>query len=853
MTFSDHLKTKVFSPRLSASRILVVFDPEGRYEDISAGFAEAPQCTLINTSEKPLSSRLEAMKAWKALGEDTTHASQLLLYSRDPVPLTQEEQMAHPLSAYVAMGARFPDGPNDDYEQLCLSFLPDRRTELGQLFAGDSVPEFQHIDSLAGGANSHPRLEAIFGTGEATRIITGFLVPNESVEKQLDESTEWCSELRQLVDRVFGLSLNAKVTKAETLRAKLWQFLLFSEFAADLPVDLPGGLASLPRTCGLATSLVLDLCESLRSSDLTREAYREAASTIEKDLDLEEECCTLTDLGDRDTFAFEESRFLQFAVTCIKAGDLDRAYEILEKHQKSLWTEEGERQLLWRILRLSLELVGAIRQGEEEMKHLGAHGIDLVNAYADKLAQVDRHQRELDTAILQLDEGFDEVEAIIQIAHEQYRSFANQLQDAFLPAVEREGWPFAGLAAGRHTYQEAVAPLLKQGKRVAYFLTDALRLELAQKLSENLSKHYDTTVLPVCAQLPCVTRFGMASLLPEAGDDLRFRVENGELQPYLGDDAVGLRSNRLKAFEKHQGDRVKTYSIGDFIESTKTPKRRSDLSSKLSETDLLVVTSTELDSLGEGEEWLRQHLAEPLDKLLRAIRRSAEMGFEVAVVATDHGFLWIDEVDSGSTCMKPAGGEWPLKKRRCFIGKGDESVGSVKYSTAAVGIPCDEPAFVVPRTIGVYEKGSSYYHEGLSLQESLVGRMVIELSEKTDMAALEPEKALLELSRKRSKVSSLIVSINLSWPGGSSLFAEESKEFELIAFQGKDKEIGRPTASEKVDPVTSRIRIAPGEAIKVNLRLSDDVEEGPFRIKVIDIKTEKPIDTLELTYAPNVL
>ncbi|MDB4657249.1 PglZ domain-containing protein [Verrucomicrobiales bacterium] len=852
MTFFEHLQSRVLEPRLKESRILVVFDPDGRYEDLCMGFSDSNR-TILNTTRKPLSTRLDAMQAWKHLCADTTHASQLLIYSRDPVPLTEEEQRSNPYSAYVAMGGRFPDGPNDDYEQLCLAFLPDRRTELGQLFAGDALPEFQHIDSLAGGANSHPRLEAIFNTGEATKIVTSFLAPSDVVEKELDASTEWCGELRQLVERVFGFKLNAKVTKADTIRAKLWQFLLFSEFAADLPSTLPAGLADLPRATGTAGTIVMDLCESLRSSDFTRDAYRDAANEIEKELDLVEECQSLSDLGDRDTFAFEESRFLQFAVTCIKAKDLDRAHEILETHHRSLWTEEGERQLLWRILRLSLELLGAIRIGEEELKHVGAHGLDLASAYSDKLARVDLHQRELDTAVLQLDEGFDEVEAIIQIAHTQYRAFANSLQDVFLPAVAREGWPFAGMAASRDTYRDSVAPLLNEGKRVAYFLTDALRLELAQKLAENLSKQYATKVSPVCAQLPCVTRFGMASLLPDAGDDLRFNKYNEELEPFLDGEAVGTRSNRLKAFSKHQGDRVRTFAIGNFIDETKTPARRDDLKQKLAETDLLVITSTELDSLGEGEEWLRQHLSEPLDKLLRAIRRSAELGFEIAIVATDHGFLWVDEVDSGTSCQKPIGGEWPVKKRRCFIGKGDEPAGSMKFSTAAVGIPCEEPAFVVPRSIGVYGKGSSYYHEGLSLQESLVGRMYIKLSEDGSAVALEPEKANLELSRKRSKVSSLIVSINLSWPGGSSLFAEESKEFDLIAFQGKDKEVGRPTASEKVDPVTNRIRIAPGEAIKVNLRLTGEVEEGAFRIKVLDIKTEKALDTLELTYSPNVL
>lgn len=852
MTFSEHLRSRVFQPRLKNARILVVFDPEGRYEDVCTGMADG-QRTVINTSGRPLSARLEAMKVWQALGADTTHASQLLIYSRDPVPLSEEEQIAHPYSAFVAMGARFPDGPNDNYEQLCLSFLPDRRTELGQLFAGGSVPEFQHVDSLAGGANANPRLQAIFATGEATKIITSFLVPTPEIAKQLEASTDWCTEFRSLIERVFGLVLNAQITNAETMRAKLWQFLLFSEFAADLPISLPASLESVPKAKGTAIPIAMDLCESLRTSDLTREAYREAANGIENELDLARECRSISDLGTRDTFAFEEARYLNFAITCVKAGDLDRASTILDKHERSLWTEEGERQLLWRILRLCLDLLGAIRIGEEDLKHLGPHGIDLARAYAERLSLVDLHQRELFTAIQQLHEGFDEVEPIIHIALSKYRSFANRLQDIFLPAVERDGWPIAGLAAGRHTYHDAVAPLLKEGKRVAYFLTDALRLELAQKLSENLAKHYATRVTPVCAQLPCVTRFGMASLLPEAEDELRFQVVKGELEPFLGETPVGRRDDRLNAFSKHQGSRVTTFTIGSFIEATKTPKRCAELATKLSETDLLVVTSTELDTLGEGEEWLRQHLAAPLDKLLRAIRRSADLGFEIAVVATDHGFLWIDEVDAGSTCTKPSGGEWVLKKRRCFIGKGDEPAGSIKFSTAALGIPCDDPAFVVPRSIGVYEKGSSYFHEGLSLQESLVGRIVIDLSAKNAPAAMEPEKARIELTRKRSKVSSLIVSISLSWPNDSALFSESAKEVEVIAYQGKDKEIGRPTASENVDPVTGRVRIAPGESIKVNLRLTDEVAEGVFRVKAIDTKTEKLLDTLELSYDPNVL
>jgi len=62
------------------------------------------------------------------------------------VPLTQD-QLAQPFSAYVAMGARFPDGPNDEYEQLCLSFLPDRRTEAENLLTDVGAKALAWLES----------------------------------------------------------------------------------------------------------------------------------------------------------------------------------------------------------------------------------------------------------------------------------------------------------------------------------------------------------------------------------------------------------------------------------------------------------------------------------------------------------------------------------------------------------------------------------------------------------------------------------------------------------------------------------------------------------------------------------
>ena len=847
MNFTEYLRERILRERLKEHRILVVYDPEGRYESICDALADE-NCKVIRSAGRPVTSRMEVLDEWKKLCADSTLRSQLVLYTRDAPPTTDDEKRSHPFTAFVTAGSQFPDGPKDDYQQLCFRFLPDRRTEITQLFSATDTPSLAHIDSLAGGVHAHPRLESIFGTGEVSKILLRFLAPDPRVKESLDGSTDWCEEFRQLTDRTLGFRFDPRATQADTIRPKLWQFLLFSEFAIDLPGTMPEALVALPRAEGTSIPVVLDLCQELRKNHQTKEAYREAANEIQSQLDLPQECEGLANLGNRDTFSFEEARFLAKAITAIRGRLPDQAKKILDVHHHSLWTEEGERQLLWRILELCLDTLGAIKQSNEQLKLLGAGGSALCSLYEKEVCKVDRFQRELENAVAQTDQGFDEVEDAVQLVRGDYRQYLNQLQERFLGAVQQEGWPLDGIPANQSTFDRVVTPLLKAGTKVAYFMVDALRLELAQKLSESMAQDFPNQLTATCAQLPCVTRFGMAALLPDCEENLRFEMIQGELQPVYAGDVISSREKRLEIFSRNLRDRVTNLRLDQLLKESKTTAQVAKLKTALKDKDLLVITSTELDESGESSLSLRQHLPNVLDQILRAIRRCAELGFQKAVIATDHGFIWLDELDSGSICTKPTG-DWSLKKRRCFIGRGDEAPGSIRFSTSALSIPTDEPSMVVPRTLGAYERGNEYFHEGLSLQESLVSCLVADLTalHRTERAMKAPE---LILDRKRNKVSSLIVAVNLSWPGEKSLLGEVL-EFDLFAIQDKQV-IGSPISSDVVDPVTGWVRLSPGESIKVSLRLTDEAKEGPFKVKVRDLKTEKDLASLDLTYDPHV-
>src|SRR5690606_37363211 len=119
----------------------------------------------------PFSSRLKAMERWQKMQEDTTYQSQMLIYCPEAEPKTEEQKQRHPFSSYAALGEAFPGKASDEYKELCMRFLPGRAVEIEQLFQGDPNPGFDLIDNLAGGTQSHPRLQSIFGTADLSAIL----------------------------------------------------------------------------------------------------------------------------------------------------------------------------------------------------------------------------------------------------------------------------------------------------------------------------------------------------------------------------------------------------------------------------------------------------------------------------------------------------------------------------------------------------------------------------------------------------------------------------------------------------------------------------------------------------------
>jgi hypothetical protein len=127
------------------------------------------------------------------------------------------------------------------------------------------------------------------------------------------------------------------------LADELWRYVLFSEFVFDLPVALPD-----PEGCRThrwkpdpSSRMCATVCAAIPK---TRAAYIERAEAIEMELNLTDLCGAIEDLGERDTFPFEERTFLRTAIKGIVTGDTDATRRVLTRTRaRSGWARAKAR------------------------------------------------------------------------------------------------------------------------------------------------------------------------------------------------------------------------------------------------------------------------------------------------------------------------------------------------------------------------------------------------------------------------------------------------------------------------------------------------------------------------------
>lgn len=825
MGTKTYIQTEILQPKLQTNEVLVVYDPDHRYRELCLEMADN-DLQVIDASESSIESREVAMAALQALGHPNASFKGLLIYVPTAPPLTDEAKQLDPFAVYGECGAFFPDGDGEEYLALCLKAKADHATEIRRIFTENPNPSFAVIDAVGAGS-SWPQLQTALGVESARNLLFALLAPSPAQTLALKQETSWVTEAKTLFESALGLKLLTKVKSWEALADELWRFLLFSEFVFDLPADLPAALTNVPRARPEARPLVEDICDRLRHDQRTQTFYIERAETIQQELNLPAVCQAIEDLGVRDTFPFEERTFFSRAVKALQQDDVDTLRQVLTGHTGSIWVSRGENQIQWQLLQAAVTLVEACADAERQLPDYVSSQEALINFYTSRLRDVDRLQREFEQAagdIFDMDTALQEV---MKQARSAYRKLSNAAQTVFIRHLEKQGWPPAGRLANAEVFDQFVAPKLQtSGQQVALFLIDALRYELGVELHKQLTEAGQIELQAAFATLPSATPVGMASLLPRAGQYLQLIRQQNKMALALGDQPLTNVTQRLDILRRQYGQRFADAPLADFArDKFKLPEG----------VELLVLRSNEMDNDFESNpEAALGLISRTFQQILAAVRRLQKLGFQEAVIVTDHGFYLSPGLEAGDVCSKPSG-QWVNVHDRLLLGDGSGDSDNFVVSAAGLGIRGDFNQVAGPRAMVAYRAGQIYFHGGASLQETVVPVISIRLKAQEKLAVQAP---IVTLNYKRGgeRITTRLPVFELETMGGDLFSVGMAVEVLVEAHDPKGNVVGEVKPGEGVNPATRTVSLYPGKTVKVTLKMEQDFE-GDFTVKVLDPTT----------------
>lgn len=834
MSFANFFKSSVLEARLAKSQVMVVYDPERRYRDVCLGLATEKR-SVVDSSESSITSRAEAIADLGKLGDH--QIEQLLVYVPAPKPLEDEDKQKDPFALFGVCGDVFPSGDGDNYLSLCLKAKPDHATQVRAVFDQDPNPSFAVIDAIGGGLN-WPNLRALLKVESTADILFALLVPSDQQQSALKETDSWVAEAKGVLQASIGLGLKTRGKTWSAIGDELWRFVLFSEFVFDLPEELPAGLQDVPRAAASAQPLIEDICERLRSDRRTQNIYIERAEAIEAELDLPGICGHMADLGERDTFPFEERTFLQRAMEALARDDTDNVKAILGRHSQSVWTGKGESQAQWDLIRSAFFLMECCRDNDRLLSENTRSMENLVDFYVSQLREVDRLHREFEQAVSDYDwqDAQGMMQPVQQQARKQYGALIEKVQQLFTKHLQHTGWPVVGRLANGDVFDKVVAPRLQQsGTKVAYLMVDALRYELGVALEMQLAEDGKVELKPAFAQLPSITRVGMASLLPGAGAGLRLVKSESGFTPHLGDQPVANVTQRMEVFRKRYGQRFQEGRLEEFV------RNRFDIEA---DVELLVLRSVEIDSHFENHpDTAPTEIINALKRIRVAVHKLKDLGFSEVVIATDHGFFMNTHAGAGDTCSKLPG-DWLNEHQRCLLGEGSSDNHHYLMSAEKAGVRGDFNSIAGPLSMASYKAGMLYYHGGASLQECVVPVITLQLDAPKQVPVAQATVSLnYKNGAKRITTRLPVMEIGLDT---QDMFSVDS-DFEILleAHDKKGEVVGEAKPGGLVNPATGTITLKPGDKVQVTLKMQMEFE-GKFKVKALNPSTMVAFCQLDL-------
>lgn len=829
MSISTYV-SRILTEKLERHRVVVWYDVRRDFHDFISAFS-APNCYVVMASESRLKARREAEEIFKKINDSDKYTeSQLnmLIYLPFTAPKSLEENLQNPFEVFARAGTVFGVSESERLDSIARQVWPDRVKQIDRLFA-EGKPTITLLESIREG-RSWPLLKQALGTQSVVDVVS-FILCEQNVKSILDTVPGTQEELiRFLSEEINFTASNGR--DWQSVRSDLITYILLSEFAFDLPSELPDALSGFTLAGEDKKDLVFKICEKMRGMDIYRDSYLSMAEKLESDLRLPNIMRDVEELGVRDTFAFEEKQYLNRLVKLIETGDLNGAQKIIGGRQKSVWRHRADRSQIWTVAERCLKFLSVCNDVSSSWKS-DSHSVKaMIEAYTGNEGwfRLDGLQRLFEQSAAECVKA-DEISDLVELCRRRYREVADPIQEKLLSMVEQEGWPPDGFLRQTQIFNRFVAEPLERREKVAYFLGDALRYEMGRYLGENLIALGEVVTHAAASVLPATTACGMAALMP--GADGAFLLESApvDLTPSVEGRKLKASLDRMNLLKEKYGDRFSEMTLNDLLSVSP-----SKISARIGNADLLVVRVPDLDALPENLSLhqARKFMTGMLSDFYQAAVRLADAGFRFLVLSADHGHVLLPEIQPGDVVQAPPG-EWVMSKRRCRVGQSlAQEPGTIVFKAEHVGIQGDVQEICIPKGFKVFSNVPGYFHEGLSLQECVIPVIVVHTAGKPQGQSKD-ESALI--SYKKDHFTNKVFSVTIAF---NSLFTKTLRG-KLEAFDGTGKNarvVGNVADCPARDDTTHEVIIEKGKPINVPIKINDDFEGPSIELRMTDPDTK---------------
>ncbi len=467
---------------------------------------------------------------------------------------------------------------------------------------------------------------------------------------------------------------------------------------------------------------------------------------------------TPEDLGQIDTFQREETAVLEGALKALLAGEWEKvqSWATSRNESPSFWLQrDPNRRLVWSLVGDAANLAHLIQNAGRLLKTATSLR-EALDYYTQSGYEVDKSHRRFEQQRLKLLEPtlphFAQLLDAADGLRTLYRSWADVLAEDFANLCVTEGFLPDEDLQQRSLYDQIVHPLTQGNSKVAYFLIDAFRYEMATELTQEFEGAGTTVTLKGrYAELPSITAIGMNALAPVsqfgrlvlAGGDGFNGFKTGEYTVRKPDERVRAMSYRSVDNVSAGRKRTRALSLSDICNRSTTSLKQS-----CSDADLIVVHSKEIDDAGEAnvgiatfETWLQQ--------IKSAWNHLKSIGVNEFVFTADHGFLLQDQ----TTQVK----KYQNATRRYFLSQEPRSEDKIAtVSLKALKYDGQEGYLLFRKDTAVFATGNpsaSFVHGGNSLQERVIPVLSVSHRHQSKLGMVKylieakPDRELLGFSR----------------------------------------------------------------------------------------------------------